>query len=90
MDWTMKNGRMLIPELQLDRVVPAVVAPLEAEYCENMKVMVMQSETPMVRTCATPRVAGEDITPDDLKQDCRNEMCLTCAARDPNSGYNKK
>eukprot|EP00972_Heterocapsa_arctica_P038021 5595601-Heterocapsa_arctica.AAC.1 len=44
-----------------------------AECCENMKVMVMQSETPIVRTCATPRAAGADITPDDLKRDCRND-----------------
>eukprot|EP00972_Heterocapsa_arctica_P050116 7370226-Heterocapsa_arctica.AAC.1 len=55
-----------------------------------MKRMVMQAETPAVRTCAKPRTRGADITPDDLKRDCRSDMCLTCSARDPNSGYNKE
>eukprot|EP00972_Heterocapsa_arctica_P106932 15751036-Heterocapsa_arctica.AAC.1 len=51
--------------------------------------MVMQAETPAVRTCATARARGTDITPDDFKGDCRSDMCLTCSSRDPNSGFNK-
>eukprot|EP00972_Heterocapsa_arctica_P001843 263192-Heterocapsa_arctica.AAC.1 len=60
MDWTMEHGRMLSLEFQRDRVAPAVVARQEPESCENMKVMVMQSETPLVRTRATPRATGAD------------------------------
>eukprot|EP00972_Heterocapsa_arctica_P074026 10925041-Heterocapsa_arctica.AAC.1 len=54
-----------------------------------MKRMVMQAETPVVRTCARARARGTEITPDDVKGHCRSDMCITCSARDPNSGFNK-
>eukprot|EP00972_Heterocapsa_arctica_P035501 5224970-Heterocapsa_arctica.AAC.1 len=73
MDWTMTNGRMLKLELQRDRVAPAVVAPQAEDICENMMRMFMQAETPAVRTCATARAIGTDITPDDLRGDCRSD-----------------
>eukprot|EP00972_Heterocapsa_arctica_P045292 6685832-Heterocapsa_arctica.AAC.1 len=35
-------------------------------------------------------MGGGEISAEDLKRDCRNKRCVTCAARDPSSGYNNK
>eukprot|EP00972_Heterocapsa_arctica_P071730 10595630-Heterocapsa_arctica.AAC.1 len=90
MDWTIQNGRMLEVETQRDRVVPTMDALPEEDCQENLKVMVMHTEAPPERTCAGQRMDGGEISAEDLRRDCRNELCITCAARDPNSGYNKK
>eukprot|EP00972_Heterocapsa_arctica_P021813 3206973-Heterocapsa_arctica.AAC.1 len=76
-------------ELQQGRAAVVAVELQQNEVCENMQRMVMQSETPVVRTCARARAIGTYITPDDTKGDWRSDMCLTCSARDPNSGLNK-
>eukprot|EP00972_Heterocapsa_arctica_P020062 2962398-Heterocapsa_arctica.AAC.1 len=55
-----------------------------------MNVMVMHTEAPPGRPCAELRMGGGEVGAEDLRRDCRNNMCITCAARDPNSGYNKK
>eukprot|EP00972_Heterocapsa_arctica_P016863 2491012-Heterocapsa_arctica.AAC.1 len=36
------------------------------------------------------KVEAGEIPQEELKRDCRNKSCLTCAGRDPNSGYNQK
>eukprot|EP00972_Heterocapsa_arctica_P030537 4496008-Heterocapsa_arctica.AAC.1 len=90
MDWTIQNGRMLELEIQRDRVAPEEEALPQEDCREHMNVMVFHTEAPPERTCAEQRVGGGEISAEDFKRHCRNKTCITCAARDPNSGYNKK
>eukprot|EP00972_Heterocapsa_arctica_P090423 13337982-Heterocapsa_arctica.AAC.1 len=52
--------------------------------------MVLHTEVSQGRTCAEQRVEGGEICQEDFNRDCRNKRCITCAARNPNSGYNQK
>eukprot|EP00972_Heterocapsa_arctica_P045731 6747872-Heterocapsa_arctica.AAC.1 len=73
MDWSMANMKLLKIELKLDRAAPARESQEGEEISENIKRMVMQAETPVERTCAKARARGTDITPDDIKGDCRRD-----------------
>eukprot|EP00972_Heterocapsa_arctica_P088023 12980033-Heterocapsa_arctica.AAC.1 len=81
---------MLEVETQSNRLEKTVEQLPQEEPKEDMDVMVLHTEIPQARTCAEMKVEGGEIPQEELKRDCRNRNCLTCAGRDPNSGYNQK
>eukprot|EP00972_Heterocapsa_arctica_P057679 8507880-Heterocapsa_arctica.AAC.1 len=81
---------MLELEVQIDRVELAAETLPQEDCKEHLEVMVLHAEIPQGRTCAEQRVGGGEICTEDLNRDCRNKSCVTCAARNPNSGYNQE
>eukprot|EP00972_Heterocapsa_arctica_P072001 10635034-Heterocapsa_arctica.AAC.1 len=91
MSWSMANARFLsvVLEAQLGQAAPEQQREQKADIiCEDMNRAVMQKEVPGERTCAKAKASGAQITPDDIKNNCRRDTCLTCSARDINSGFN--
>eukprot|EP00972_Heterocapsa_arctica_P063842 9419493-Heterocapsa_arctica.AAC.1 len=79
---------MLEVELQLDRL-DRTVRTREVSTVD-MQVMVRHTELPQGCTCTGTSLAGGEMEHRELKGDCRNDHCTTCAARNPHSGYNQK
>eukprot|EP00972_Heterocapsa_arctica_P110821 16319378-Heterocapsa_arctica.AAC.1 len=68
----------VVLEAQLGQAAPAQQEEQKAEIiCEDMNRIVMQKEMPGERTCAKSKASGAEIKPDDIKNDCRRDTCLT-------------
>jgi hypothetical protein len=88
MERTLRTGTMLEVDVQMDRLEQT--AKKREESTMDMQVMVLHSELPQGCTCTETKMGGGEISHRELKGDCRNDHCMTCAARNPHSGYNQK
>jgi hypothetical protein len=90
MDWSLKNGRILEMEIQESRILPKKEDKEKEQHEADMNAMVLHNELQLYRSCAGQRGDGSEITVQDLNMDCRNNKCMTCAARSPDNGFNLK
>eukprot|EP00972_Heterocapsa_arctica_P109148 16072299-Heterocapsa_arctica.AAC.1 len=74
MNWSMGNAKVLEQEGEQGRPAPETEEePSYEKSVENMERIVLQSEVPNARTCATPKADGSEITQTDLGVGCRQK-----------------